>query len=227
VGATSELPLSGQHSDDPFHIPGRSYGPSEFDDAQFRQVTPGYLAAMRIPLLAGRWLDELDHAGSAGVVVVNQEFVARFFAGGGRPREAPPAHGRSAGNARNRGSGREYHTQCAQRTGLAGMYVPYAQFAPPSMNIVVRAAADPMNLAAALRDRVSAVDKNETLSAPRSMDDVLGASLSQPRFSSQTAWRVRRTGTGTGRRRTLRSHGLFHNPAQTRNRHSPGSRSQA
>src|SRR5882762_1323880 len=82
VGATSELPLSGQHSDDPFHIPGRSYGPSEFDDAQFRQVTPGYLSAMRIPLLAGRWLDELDHADSAGVVVVNQAFVARFFAGG-------------------------------------------------------------------------------------------------------------------------------------------------
>jgi putative ABC transport system permease protein len=69
--------------------------------------------------------------------------------------------------------------------GWPEMYVPYAQFAPPTMNIVVRAAADPMNLVAALRDRVSAVDKNETLSAARSMDDVLGASVSQPRFSSQ------------------------------------------
>jgi predicted permease len=185
VGATSELPLSGQHSDDPFHIPGRSYGPSEFDDAQFRQVTPGYLSAMRIPLLAGRWLDERDHAGSAGVVVVNQEFVARFFGGGevlgkrlqlmGDPQATREIVG-VAGNITH---------NALSEPDWPEMYVPYAQFAPPTMNIVVRAAADPMNLAAALHDRVSAVDKNETLSAARSMDDVLGASLAQPRFSSQ------------------------------------------
>jgi putative ABC transport system permease protein len=40
VGATSELPLSGENLDNPFRIPGRIYSPSEFDDAQFRQVTP-------------------------------------------------------------------------------------------------------------------------------------------------------------------------------------------
>ena len=33
VGATSYLPLSGRIMDNPFHLPGRSYGPSEFDDA--------------------------------------------------------------------------------------------------------------------------------------------------------------------------------------------------
>jgi putative ABC transport system permease protein len=185
VGATSELPLSGQHNDDPFHIPGRSYGPSEFDDAQFRQVTPGYLSVMRIPLLAGRWLNQLDHAGSAGVVVVNQEFVVRFFAGGdvlGKRLQLmgdPQATREIVGVV-----GNITHTALSE-PDWPEMYVPYAQFAPPTMNVVVRAAADPMNLAAALHDRVSAVDKNETLSAARSMDDVLGASLSQPRFSSQ------------------------------------------
>jgi putative ABC transport system permease protein len=42
-----------------------------------------------------------------------------------------------------------------------------------------------MNLAAALHAQVGAVDKDVTLSAVTSMDDVLGASVSQPRFSSQ------------------------------------------
>jgi ABC-type antimicrobial peptide transport system permease subunit len=65
------------------------------------------------------------------------------------------------------------------------MYVPYSQDAPPTINIVVRAAANPMNLSAALRDQANAVDKDVTLSAMTSMDDVLGASVSQPRFSSQ------------------------------------------
>lgn len=64
VGAISELPLTGQGSDDPFHIPGRVYRPSEFDDAQLRQVTPGYLSAMGIPLMLGRWLNHFDTANS-------------------------------------------------------------------------------------------------------------------------------------------------------------------
>ena len=185
VGATSELPLSGQHSDDPFHIPGRSYGPSEFDDAQFRQVTPGYLSAMRIPLIAGRWLDERDNADSPGVIVVNQAFIERFF-----------THGDALGK-RLQLMGDPHATR--EIVGVVGnithialsepdwpeMYVPYAQFAPPTMNILVRAAANPMNLAAALHDGVSAVDKDVTLSSVTSMRDVLGASVSQPRFSSQ------------------------------------------
>src|SRR5215469_17266728 len=81
VGATSELPLTGQHSDGPFRIPGHSYWPSEFDDAYYRQVTPGYLAAMRIPLLAGRWLAQSDTAKSPGTLLVNQAFAKRFFRG--------------------------------------------------------------------------------------------------------------------------------------------------
>jgi putative ABC transport system permease protein len=65
------------------------------------------------------------------------------------------------------------------------MYVPYAQFAQPTMNVVVRAASNPMNLATVLQAQVSAVDKDITLSAVTSMDDVLGASVAQPRFSAQ------------------------------------------
>ena len=185
VGATSELPLTGLHSDNPFHIPGRSYGPSEFDDAQFRQVTPGYLSAMRIPLVAGRWLDERDNADAAGVVVVNQAFAAHFFAGGdvvGKRLQLmvdPQATREIVGVV-----GNVTHNALSE-PDWPEMYVPFAQFAPPTMNIVVRAAADPMNLVAALRNSVSAVDKNETLSAARSMDEIVGASVSQPRFSSQ------------------------------------------
>ena len=185
VGATSELPLSGQHSDDPFHIPGRSYRPSEFDDAQFRQVTPGYLSAMRIPLFAGRWLDERDIADSPGVIVVNQAFVKRFFADGevlGKRLQLmgdPQAMREIVGVV-----GNITHVALSE-PDWPEMYVPYAQFAPPTMNVVVRAAANPVNLSAALHDRVSAVDKEVTLSAVTSMDDVLGASVSQPRFSSQ------------------------------------------
>jgi predicted permease len=185
VGATSELPLSGQHGDNPFYIPGHSYGPSEYDDAQFRQVTPGYLSAMRIPLIAGRWLDERDNADSPGVVIVNRAFVHRFFPDG----DVLGKHLKLVGDAQATREivgvvGNVSHIALSQ-PDWPEMYVPYSQDAPAAISIVVRAAANPMNLSAALRDRANAVDKDVTLSAVTSMDDVLGASVSQPRFSSQ------------------------------------------
>jgi putative ABC transport system permease protein len=185
VGATSELPLAGEHSDCPFYLDGRTYGPSEFDDANCRQVTPGYLAAMRIPLLAGRWLDEHDTAAAPGVVLVNQAFAKRFFhgqnvigkglqvlEGRGVPRMIVGVVGNISHSA-------------LRDPQQAEMYTPYAQLSPPDMCLVVRTASDPEGLAAALRTTTAAIDKNVALSRMRSMDDVREASVAQPRFSSQ------------------------------------------
>jgi len=52
------------------------------------------------------------------------------------------------------------------------------------MNLVVRAAANPDSLAASLLQTVRALDRDETISAIRSMDDIVDSSVSQPRFSS-------------------------------------------
>jgi hypothetical protein len=62
------------------------------------------------------------------------------------------------------------------------MYVAYAQYAPPTMNLVLRAVADPSTLAAALDETVRAIDKDETLSAIRPLDDIVASSVSQTRF---------------------------------------------
>ena len=185
VGATSELPLSGAHSDDPFHIPGRSYAPSEFDDAQFRQVTPGFLSAMGIPLVAGRWLNEHDNANSPGIVVVNQAFVSHFFPDKNVIGQPLQLMGDPQSTRQIVGVVGDVRHIALSEPDWPEMYVPYAQFAHPTISVVVRAAADPLNLAAALKAQVTAVDKDLTLSAVTSMDDVLSSSVAQPRFSSQ------------------------------------------
>jgi putative ABC transport system permease protein len=184
VGATSELPLSGRHSDNPFPIPGRTYGPGEFDDAFFRQVTPGYLAAMYIPLIAGRWLDQHDTANSPGTILVNQAFAKRFFAGQDVLGKRLHLMGDLQSTREIVGIvGNISHTALSDRQ-RPEMYVAYVQYSPPAMDLVVRATADPKSLAAAVYDTVRAIDKDETLSAARSMDDILDSSVSQQRFSS-------------------------------------------
>lgn len=185
VGATSELPLGGQYDDDPFHIPGRSYGPSEFDDAQFRPVTPGYLSAMRIPLIAGRWIDEHDDSSAPGVVVVNQAFAKKFFGAGEVIGQPLQLMGDTQKTRQIVGVVGDVRGIALNEPDWPEMYVPYVQFAPGTISVVVRAAGDPMNLAAALRAQTTAIDKNITLSAVGSMDKVLSESVSQPRFSSQ------------------------------------------
>ena len=185
VGATSNLPLGGESLDNPFHIPGRSYGPSEFDDAQFRQVTPGYFSAMSIPLFAGRWFDLHDSESAPGVLIVNQAFARRFFNGENVMGRRLELMGDTKSSREIVGVVGNINHSALSDPQQPEMYVPYAQIAFPTMNVVVRAAADPINLAAALRTSVSATDKDVTLSSLRSMDEVRDASVAQPRFSSQ------------------------------------------
>ena len=45
----------------------------------FIYVTPGYLEALRIPLVSGRVISEADRAGTEGVVVINEAFARRFL----------------------------------------------------------------------------------------------------------------------------------------------------
>jgi putative ABC transport system permease protein len=184
VGATSELPLTGEHSDGPFKIPCHTYGPSEFDDAFFRQVTPGYLAAMHIPLLSGRWLDQHDTASTPGTILVNQAFAKRFFPGQDVRGQRLQLMGDSQPTREIVGVvGNISHTALSDPQ-QPEMYVAYAQYAPPTMNLVVRATANPALLGTALYDAVSAIDKDETLSAARLLDDIVESSVAQPRFSS-------------------------------------------
>jgi putative ABC transport system permease protein len=185
AGAISELPLSGQFSDDPFTVEGRVYTPGQVDDADLRQTTPGFLNALRVPLISGRWLNPSDTATAPGIVVVNQEFVQKFFDGKnpvgqhihllGDPFETREIVG-VVGTIKH-GS--------LDESPRAAMYVPNDQYPPPDMNLVVRTSGNPLLLSAALREVVFSLDKNQATSTIRLMDDVVNGSVAQQRFASQ------------------------------------------
>ena len=51
-------------------------------DAWYRAINPHYFAAMEIPLLSGRVLTDIDSAGAAPVVVINQALARAAFPNG-------------------------------------------------------------------------------------------------------------------------------------------------
>jgi predicted permease len=65
-----------------FQLEGRVRTDGGRDRALSNTVTPGYFAAMRIPLLAGRDFAELADAAAPAQAVVNQEFVRRYIDNG-------------------------------------------------------------------------------------------------------------------------------------------------
>ncbi len=85
AGFTSELPLSGDVDGYGYESEAHPEAKAGEDGAALRYaVTPGYFTAMRIPLVAGRFLEASDRRGAPLAVVINQSF-ARQLVGNANP----------------------------------------------------------------------------------------------------------------------------------------------
>ena len=79
VGFINIAPLSRGGFGGGMAIDGRPDIPSRYSD--YRLVSPGYFATMRVPLLAGRLLSEADDSTSQHVTVINETMAKKFFPG--------------------------------------------------------------------------------------------------------------------------------------------------
>jgi hypothetical protein len=80
AGTVSNLPIIGFHPDGHFNIEGRPEE-SKSADADYVVVSPGYLSAMRIPLLRGRDFNDGDSENGQHVAVISQEMARVYFPG--------------------------------------------------------------------------------------------------------------------------------------------------
>lgn len=85
VGAMSALPLSNFSIRSTFDLEGQAATPNhDAIVAEGRSMTPGFLKALHIPLLAGRALDAHDAEPNApAVMMVNRELATHYFGGEG------------------------------------------------------------------------------------------------------------------------------------------------
>jgi predicted permease len=145
----------------------------------FRNViSPGYLDALRIPILEGRNFTEQDDERDSSplVMIVNQAFVNRFFAG--RSPIGRRVHGwgdwfRIVGVVRDS----KYHY--LGEAPVPYFYVPFRQVFRADMNLAfyVRSQGDPMLALPALRAAVRRIDPNVTVFDPVPLKEFIGASL--------------------------------------------------
>ncbi len=184
AGIVSALPLAESGASGGIEIEGRPEppGPSALI-AERREASPDYFRALRIPLLAGRMFSSADEAGNPKVAVINQALAKAYFA-----NENPVGH-------RIRNGTPEWVTIIGvvgdiKESWLGGrampmVTIPFTQnvYLPRllSMALVVRASAEPLPLAAAVRKQIASIDSGQPVFAIETMQQVVLDSIAGDR----------------------------------------------
>jgi len=186
AGAVYPLPLSGAEEGMGFGIEGRADpSPGERFTGGPRWVSPDYFNTMGIALLKGRELSERDGIDSPRVVVINETMAARYF-----PDEDPIGKRVAFDRVNNApnwreivGVVRDVKHSALDSDAKPEIYFPFTQFPSFFMTLVVRTSGDPLNLVAAARSEVLAVEKNQPISNVHTMEELLSNSIAQRRFN--------------------------------------------
>jgi len=187
VGFVSELPLSGQANDTYVTIGEHApVSPADRPDADIRIVAGNYFQVMRIPLLRGREFTIRDTTDSSLTVLINEPFAKRFF-GDEDPigKHLKIFEGKPEFVTREIvgvvGGIKHFTLQEALRPE---MFLPYAQNPALRMNVVVRAAGNPLAIASAIRTTVGSIDPDEATSAFRTLGEIVSTSAAGDRFNA-------------------------------------------
>jgi predicted permease len=184
AGAISSLPLTGG-SMQPFTLEGRPEVPmAEQPEVAVREIAPGYLRSMRIPLLAGREISSTDTAERPAVAMVSESFAKEYWPAEnpigkhltltfypGIPREVVGV----VGDVKQGG----LDMQMTDGT----IYNSLEQIGRTRARFVVRATVPPTSLVSAVTSAIHQVDRDQPVTNVETMEDVVDASIFQQRFS--------------------------------------------
>jgi len=189
AGVVTDIPLYGGSSTG-FDVDGRQPAlPGQRAMTDYRIISPDYFAAMGMRMLKGRAFTHSDSETAPGVVIINETLATRYFASedpiGKRLDLSGPKDLREivgvVADVRNYGVDAEVKPE---------VYVPLLQSAPEylanlvsALTIVIRSTIDPTALTQTLREQVQALDKDQPVSAIKTMEGYLDESIAQRRFN--------------------------------------------
>lgn len=193
VGAVNILPLSANYDSRGVQVEDHPRPEGQALSPQARSVTPGYFAAMGVPLLRGRLFDARDTPTSPLVVVISDSMARQYWPGedplgrritfnSGIPREQQREVG-GPGSREVIGIVGDVRHLALDEAAVPMFYTPHAQ--QPSyhtMTLVVRGSGDVSGLESAVRAELRQMDAGVPLYQVRTIDQVLARVVAQPRL---------------------------------------------
>jgi len=180
----SSPPFIALDQDTPFTIHGRPAPPAGSEpSAYYSEVSGGYLDALSIPLLRGRFFTKFDKQDSAPVVVINEAMARRYF-----PDRDPVGeklavmYGETinreivgvTGNVLHKGLDSEPRRE---------MFVPYHQSSSTHMTFVVKTSTHAAAMLSSVKSAIRQVNPNQTFAKTATMEELVSDSLKQRRFN--------------------------------------------
>jgi putative ABC transport system permease protein len=155
---------------------------------QYVSIMPGYFRTIGIPLRRGREFSDKDSPGGGPMVAIIDESLARRFWPGYPDGQDPVGSHLLLGGAQEGGIEIVGIVASVRENGLAAdaqpeIYFPLAHRPVPDADLAVRTRSDPLGLVTAVRSQVLAIDRNQPVSAVRTMEDIVNTSIGQRRLT--------------------------------------------
>jgi putative ABC transport system permease protein len=159
---------------------------SELPRSSFNCVTPDYFKTMKIPLIEGRFFNETDNERSLPVIIINESMARRHW-----KDESPIGKRIKQGFPQSDNPYRQIVGVVADvKQGALDseqdteVYLPFEQSPSSNMSHVVRTNLNPSQMAAAVRQEISAIDKDQPVVNVQTMNKLLSDTMANRRFST-------------------------------------------
>ncbi len=148
-------------------------------------VTPGYFRTLEIPIRRGRDFTERDKAAAPRVAIVD-EGLARLlwpgYPGGQNPvGQRLLVGGVNPQPAQIVGIVAHVHQNLEDSAWPGTVYVSFEQAPPQFAVVAMRIAGDPSRFIGMVREQLQSLDREQTITAVRSMDELVDAEMGQRR----------------------------------------------
>jgi len=182
-GFINIVPFSSSNNSSAFQIVGRPPFPKgEEPYVQRRVVTPGYFDAIGTALRQGRLLTAQDDAKSAQVVLINETFVHKYFAGQQAIGQRIDMGGGGEKIKEIVGVVADVKNDDIDEAADPTAYEPHAQTPNRTMNLILRGTNDPTQLVAAVRSEVHSLDPNLAVSDVKTLNQMIAERISPKRL---------------------------------------------
>lgn len=180
VGLTGELPLAGDQWIDMIRVPGDARPEMQLPTEHFRWISSGYMEAIHLPLIAGRYLSATDEGKhyaliselTARTLWPNTNPIGRQFVRAGMT-EAPFTVIGIVEDAR---------TISLAKADPMMVYMPYWYRCESVGGLVVRTRQDPATMADSIRKAVWSVSPDVSVPVVRTLGGIVADSVANRRF---------------------------------------------
>jgi predicted permease len=184
AAVTLTLPMTG-FAGTPVQVAGKPLLKlNERPIAILQSVTPGYFRTLGIPFRRGRDFAAQDASTAPQVAIINEGLARRFWPS--YPNGEDPTGRYVLAGANPEPLQIVGIVADVRQAGLAndagmGVYRPRAQTPPMSAMFAVRTEGDPLKFVNAIRSQVAAIDLHQTITAVKTMEEIVAASEGQRR----------------------------------------------